>query len=182
VESDGKLIPLLENETITAICVDGANQKWFGTANSGIFLISADGSKQILHFTADNSPLLSNTISCIGVNTDGEVFIGTDKGMMSYRGTAAEPVASSSGAYAFPNPVRPNYYGPVAIKGLTMNADVRITDVTGHLVSQTKAEGGQAIWDGNDLKGRRVVSGVYLVFVSNADGSNTAVTKILIVR
>jgi hypothetical protein len=182
VVSDGKLIPLLENETITAICVDGANQKWFGTVNSGLFLISADGSKQILHFTADNSPLLSNTISCVGVNTDGEVFIGTDKGMVSYRGTAAAPVASSSGAYAFPNPVRPNYYGLIAIKGLTMDADVRITDETGHLVSQTKAEGGQAVWDGNDLKGRRVVSGVYLVFVSNADGSNTAVTKILIVR
>jgi len=182
VVSDGKLIPLLENETITAICVDGANQKWFGTANSGLFLISADGSKQILHFTADNSPLLSNTISCIGINTDGEVFIGTDKGMVSYRGTAAAPVASSSGAYAFPNPVRPNYYGLIAIKGLTMNADVRITDMTGHLVSQTKAEGGQAVWNGNDLKGKRVVSGVYLVFVSNDDGTNTAVTKILIVR
>ena len=182
VESDGKLIPLLENETITAICIDGANQKWFGTANSGLFLISADGSKQILHFTADNSPLLSNTVSCIGVNTDGEVFIGTDKGMVSYRGTATEPATTNSGAYAFPNPVRPNYYGPIAIKGLTMNADVRITDARGRLVSQTKAEGGQAVWDGNDLKGKRVVSGVYLVFVSNTDGSNTSVTKILIVR
>ena len=182
VESDGKLITLLENELITAICVNGANQKWFGTQNSGVFLISADGSKQLLHFTADNSPLLSNTISCIGVNKDGEVFFGTEKGLVSYRGTAAEPVAANSGAYAFPNPVRPNYYGPIAIKGLTMNADVRITDVNGRLVFQTTAEGGQAIWTGNDLKGRRVVSGVYLVFISNADGSSTAVTKILIVR
>ena len=182
VVSDGKLIPLLENEYITAICVDGANQKWFGTSGSGVFLISADGSKQLLHFTADNSPLLSNTISCIGVNKDGEVFFGTDKGLVSYRWTAADPVASNSSAFAFPNPVRPDYYGPIAIKGLTMNADVRITDVNGRLEFQTSAEGGQAVWNGNDLKGRRVVSGVYLVFISNADGSSTAVTKILIVR
>jgi hypothetical protein len=102
--------------------------------------------------------------------------------LVSYRGTASDPAATNSKAFAFPNPVRPNYYGPIAIKGLTMNADVRITDVTGRLFSQTKAEGGQAVWDGNDLKGKRVVSGVYLVFVSNADGSNTVVTKILIVR
>ncbi|MDP4291169.1 MAG: two-component regulator propeller domain-containing protein, partial [Bacteroidota bacterium] len=182
VVSGDVLIPLLENETITAIAVDGANQKWFGTANSGAFLISADGSRQILHFTSDNSPLLSNTISCIGINVDGEVFFGTDKGMVSYRGTAAEPAVHNSGAFAFPNPVRPNYYGSIAIKGLTMNADVKITDITGHLVYQTKARGGQAIWDGNDLKGKRAVSGVYLVFASNSDGTDTVVTKILIVR
>jgi hypothetical protein len=182
VESDGKLIPLLENETITTISVDGANRKWFGTTSSGIFLISADGGKQILHFTAENSPLLSNAVSSIGVNTDGEVFIGTSKGLVSYRGTASEPAVSSSGAFAFPNPVRPNYNGTIAIKGLTKNADVRITDVSGRLVSQTKAEGGQAVWNGNDLKGRRAASGIYLVFVSNEDGSDTVVTKILIVR
>jgi len=182
VESDGKLIPLLENEYITAITVDGANQKWFGTQGSGVYLISADGSKQLLHFTAENSPLLSNSISCIGVNTDGEVFFGTDKGMVSYRGAASEPSTTNSTAIAFPNPVRPNYYGPIAIKGLTMNADVRITEVTGRLVSQMKASGGQAVWDGNDLKGKRVASGVYLVFVSNDDGTSTVVTKILIVR
>ena len=182
VESEGKLIPLLENERINAISVDGANRKWFGTASSGAFLISADGSKQITHFSAENSPLLSNSISCIGINADGEVFFGTDKGLISYRGTAAEPVASSSGAYAFPNPVRPNYNGTIAIKGLTMNADVRITDVSGRLVLQTKAEGGQALWSGNDKSGKRVASGVYLVFISNEDGSNTAVTKILIIR
>lgn len=182
VESDGKLIPLLEYEKITAICIDGANRKWFGTASSGVFLISADGGKQILHFTAENSPVLSNSISCIGINTDGEVFIGTSKGLVSYRGTASEPEASSSGAYAFPNPVRPDYNGTIAIKGLTMNADVRITDVSGRLVSQTKAEGGQAVWNGNDLKGKRAVSGIYLVFVSNEDGSDTVVTKILIIR
>ena len=182
VESEGKLIPLLENEAITTISVDGANRKWFGTTSSGVFLISADGGKQILHFTAENSPLLSNAISSIGVNADGEVFIGTSKGLVSYRGTASEPAAGSSGAIAFPNPVRPNYNGTIAIKGLTKNADVRITDVSGRLVSQSKAEGGQAIWSGKDLKGRRAASGIYLVFVTNEDGSDTVVTKILIVR
>ena len=182
VENNGQLIPLLENESVTAIAIDGANRKWMGTANAGLFLISADGTKELLHFTADNSPLLSNTISCIGVNTDGEVFIGTDKGLISYRGTASEPTESNKGAFAFPNPVRPSYSGVISIKGLTFNADVRITDVSGHLVAQMKADGGQATWDGKDLKEHKVAPGVYLVFASNNDGSSTVVTKILIVR
>jgi len=182
VENNGQLIPLLENESVTAIAIDGANRKWMGTANSGLFLITADGTKELQHFTVDNSPLLSNTISCIGVNTDGEVFIGTDKGLISYRGTASEPTESNKGVFAFPNPVRPGYTGVISIKGLTFNADVRITDVSGHLVSQMKADGGQATWDGKDLKGRKIAPGVYIVFVSNDDGTNTAVTKILIVR
>lgn len=182
VVNNGQLIPLLENESVTTIAIDGANRKWMGTANSGLFLISADGTKELQHFTADNSPLLSNTISCLGVNADGEVFIGTDKGLISYRGTAAEPTESSKSAYAFPNPVRPGYTGLISIKGLTFNADVRITDVSGHLVSQMKADGGQATWDGKDLKGRRVAPGVFLVFVSNDDGSDTVVTKILIIK
>lgn len=182
IENNGQLIPLLENESVTAIAIDGANRKWMGTANSGLFLISADGTKELLHFTADNSPLLSNTISCIGVNTDGEVFIGTDKGLISYRSTASEPTENNKGVFAFPNPVRPSYTGVISIKGLTFNADVRITDVSGHLVSQMNADGGQATWDGKDLKGRRIAPGVYLVFVSNDDGTSTAVTKILIIR
>ena len=42
---------LLANETVTAIAVDGANRKWLGTQNAGVFLVSPNGTEQIHHFT-----------------------------------------------------------------------------------------------------------------------------------
>ena len=173
---------LLVTETVTAIAVDGANQKWIGTQRAGVFLLSADGLKQIHHFTAENSPLLSNTITGITIDADGEVFIGTDQGLISYRGTATTGHKTNTDVYAFPNPVRPDYAGPIAIKGLVTNASVKITDSDGNLDYETRAQGGQAIWNGKRFDGNRVTSGVYLVFITNNDGSETLVTKILIIR
>ncbi len=173
---------LLGSATVTAITVDGANRKWIGTKKSGVFLLSADGLKQIYHFTAANSPLLSDNIIGITIDKEGEVFIGTDKGVISFRGTATEGHSTNTHVYAFPNPVRQNYSGPIAIKGLVTNADVKITDTYGNLVYETKANGGQAIWDGNNLDHQRVTTGVYMVFITNSDGSQTLVTKILVVH
>lgn len=185
VEQDGYLQYLLENESVTAIAVDGANRKWIGTANAGVFLMSEDGTQQVYHFTAENSPLFSDQITTIGVDhLSGEVFIGTDKGMISYRGTATwgVPEFTKEDVYAYPNPVEPDYDGLIAIKGLVRDADVKISDAAGNVVFTTVAEGGQAIWDGNRLTGGRAQSGVYLVFASNEDGQETFVTKILFIN
>ena len=185
IEQDGYVQYLLENESVAAIAVDGANRKWLGTANAGVFLMSADGTEQIFHFTTENSPLFSDQITSIGVDhLSGEVFIGTDKGIISYRGTATwgAPEFVNEDVYAFPNPVEPDYDGPVAIKGLVRDADVKITDAAGKVVFATTAEGGQAIWDGNKINGGRAQSGVYLVFASNEDGKETFVTKILFIN
>lgn len=185
VEQDGYIQYLLENESVTAIAVDGANRKWIGTASAGVFLMSADGTQQVHHFTTENSPLFSDQITAIGVDQiSGEVFIGTDKGMISYRGTATwgTPEFVKEDVYAYPNPVEPDYEGPIAIKGLVRDADVKITDASGHVVFATIAEGGQAIWDGNRITGGRAQSGVYLVFASNEDGQETFVTKILFIN
>jgi len=180
VTQDGYTQYLLESEVVTAIAVDGANRKWFGTERAGVFLMSADGTKQIEHFTAENSPLLSNLISCIEIDdVSGEVFFGTDKGIISYKGTATGGGESNSTVYAYPNPVEPGYSGPIAVKGLVKNADVKITDIAGNLVYHTRAEGGQAIWNGRTMDGKRPGTGVYLVFISNDDGSETYVSKIL---
>ncbi len=173
---------LLASETVTAITIDGANRKWIGTKRSGVFLLSPDGLKQIYHFTTANSPLLSDNITGITIDKNGEVFIGTDKGLISFRGTATEGQSTNSDVYAFPNPVRENYTGPIAIKGLVTNASVKITDTYGNLVYETVANGGQAIWDGNNLDHQRVSTGVYLVFITNSDGSQTMVTKILVIH
>jgi len=174
---------LMETQTVTALAIDGANRKWIGTANGGAYLMSADGTQQILNFNKDNSPIFSNTINAITVNKKtGEVFFGTDKGIISYRSNATEGGDTFDQVYAFPNPVRHDYEGPIAIKGLTTNAEVKITDITGNLIYETTALGGQAIWDGKNFKGERAHTGVYIVFCSDTDGKQTFVTKILFIN
>jgi hypothetical protein len=181
--ADGTFQYLLETEVVTAIAVDGANNKWFGTESSGVYLLSPDGTEEIRHFTAANSPLLSDRIASIGIDqANGEVFFGTDKGIVSYRGTATEGKDFCENTYVFPNPVRPGYEGPIAIAGLVRNGNVKITDISGTLVYETTAEGGQAIWHGRNFKGEKAHTGVYLVFVSDADGQNTCITKLLLVN
>ena len=173
---------LLVTETVTAIAVDGGNRKWVGTERAGIFLFSPDGLKQIHHFTTENSPLLSNHITGITLTKNGEVFIGTDKGLISYRGTATPGNDTYSNVYAYPNPVRENYTGAIAVKGLVTDASVKITDSHGNLVYETKAEGGQAVWDGYTFNHVHVSTGVYLVFVTNSDGTESMVTKIMVIH
>ncbi len=174
---------LLENEKVTAIAVDGGNRKWLGTENSGIFLVSEDGTKTIHSFNVDNSPLVSNNINTIAIQPNtGEVFIGTDEGIVSYKSLATEGQQSYSKIYAYPNPVRENYTGDIIITGLMENSTIKIVDVGGNLVYETKSVGGRAMWNGRNLHGEKVKTGVYVVFVSNEDGSEKATTKILVVN
>jgi hypothetical protein len=183
IEQDGNVQILLETEFISAIAVDGANRKWIGTQTGGVFLISADGREQIQHFTAENSPLLSNTINAIAIDgLSGEVFIATDRGIMSYRADAVDAELEATCAKVFPNPVREGYAGPVAITGLARDSEVRITDASGNLVHKTTSLGGQAIWNAADMSGNRVATGVYLIFASDPEGSFKCNTKVLVAR
>ncbi|MFN8320373.1 MAG: hypothetical protein U0V54_13220 [Saprospiraceae bacterium] len=177
---------LLLTEEIFCIETDGANRKWFGTRN-GIFVQSPDGETQQYRYTEENSPLLHNQVSDLEFdNNTGIMYMATQAGIQSLKTNATGGrTSNSNSAYAFPNPVRPEYQGPIAIKGLARDADVRITDINGRLVHQSKALGGQAIWDGNDYTGSRVDTGVYLVFAANeADPTikDVIVTKILVVK
>ena len=174
---------LLKTETIKAIAIDGANRKWIGTNNSGVYLVSEDGTEEINHFTEENSPLLSNKINDIGINHEtGEVFFATDKGLISYRGSATMGSDEFRDVYVYPNPVRENYFGDITIRGLVSDVNVKITDISGNIVYETTAEGGQATWDGKNFSGSRVSTGVYLVFCSNEDGSKTHITKLLLIK
>ena len=180
VDIDGYVQYLLETETVKAIAVDGANRKWIGTERAGVFLLSPDGQQQLFNFTEENSPLLANNITTITINDEnGEVFFGTSKGLISYRSTATPGGPTNNDVYAYPNPVKRGYAGPIAIKGLVQNASVKITDVNGQVVYETRAEGGQAIWDGRNFDGRKANSGVYMVFITDSDGSDKMVTKIM---
>ncbi len=182
VEYDGYVRPLLETESITAITIDGANRKWIGTDKAGVFVLSDDGTEELAHYTEDNSPLLSNTISAIKINDRGEVFIGTSNGVVSYMSTATPGGPTNEDVYAYPNPVREGYEGTIAIKGLVQDAYVKITDVSGNMVYNTRAEGGQAVWDGKTMYGDKVATGVYLVFISDNTAENTMITKIMVIR
>jgi sugar lactone lactonase YvrE len=181
IEQGGYVEYLLESEVVKCIAVDGANRKWIGTANSGVYLINSDGTKQLEHFTIDNSPLISNNINDIEIDGEtGELFIATTSGIVSYKFTATDAKENYENVYAYPNPVKPNYEGLIAIKGLVRDCDVKITDASGRLIYSTKALGGQAIWDGKNFEGRKAQTGVYVVFMTNPDGSKTETTKIFI--
>ncbi len=183
IEQDGYAQYLLETEYVNVIAIDAANRKWFGTANGGVFLMSADGTKQLQNFNTENSPLPSNNVTEIAINdVSGEVFIATEKGLISYQSDATQGGDACSGYQVFPNPVQHDYSGPIAIKGLVNNADVKITDVAGNIVYHTKANGGLAVWNGKNYRGERAQTGVYIVYVSNEDGSQTCTTKMMFSR
>jgi ligand-binding sensor domain-containing protein len=174
---------LLSEEKVKCITIDGANRKWIGTEKSGVFLLSEDGTEEILHFTKNNSPLFSDNIIDIVINPEnGEVFIGTENGLISYRSDATEGVLNQSNTKVFPNPVKESYNGPIAISGLVPDANIKITDISGNLVFETFANGGQAIWNGKNKKGMRSSTGVYLVFSTDLYGEQKMVSKILFIH
>ena len=171
---------LLGDEQINCLTVDGGNRMWIGTANSGLYLIE-DDTITVAHFTETNSLLPSNSVQSIAIMPKtGEVFVGTDKGIASYRSDASEASEEMSGAYAYPNPVRPDYGGVISITGLMENTVVNIIDAGGNLVCKTKSHGGTAVWDGKLPDGRRATPGVYTA-MCNANGGHTVV-KILVIR
>ena len=183
IEQSGIPEALLNDTQINAIQVDGTNQKWVATQSSGVYYFSEDGTETVLHFTSGNSPLPSNSVNSIFVeNSTGVVYFATEKGVVSYRSDAVEGGDSFGDVYSYPNPVRPGFTGDVTIKGLPIDADVRIVDITGNLIYKTKARGGVAKWNTKNMKGKPVASGIYLVLMTNQDASESKQTKIAIVR
>lgn len=176
---------LLSGIDITSIAIDGAGRKWFGTNGNGVYLISTDNMTQIHHFTAENSPLLSDVVQAICINqSTGEVFFGTQNGLCSYISDATETNTemTKDNVWAYPNPVTPDYTGPITITGLTYDADVKIVAANGALVSEGRSNGGTFIWYGCDNKGNRVASGIYMVVTATSDGNKGTVCKIAVIN
>ena len=183
VEENGFGQYLLESEIVYSIAVDKANRKWIGTLESGVYLLSEDGTEQIYHFTTENSPLISNTILDIEINHNtGEVYISTDKGLMSFKNDAINSFQNTEKLEITPNPVREDYHGAISIKGLAYESDVKIIDISGNLIFETTSNGGMAIWNGENTNKQRVGTGVYLVFSSDKYGKEKSVGKILFIQ
>jgi hypothetical protein len=174
---------LLKTETITSIAIDGANRKWLGTAGSGAYLLAPDGKTQIKNFNVLNSPIFSDSIISLAVdNKTGDVWFATSKGVQSYRSEATGGAEKFSRVLTFPNPVREDFTGNVTITGLMKDTRVKITDISGNLVYETVSEGGTATWDLTTYNGRRVSTGVYIIFCASKDGSQSHVSKMLVIH
>ncbi|HWS60462.1 MAG TPA: T9SS type A sorting domain-containing protein [Flavobacterium sp.] len=174
---------LMYEQFITDIVVDGANNKWIGTADSGVFQVSPNGQETKYHFTETNSPMPSNVVNDIDINSlTGEVFIATDKGMVSFKGVATGANENLNDVFVYPNPVRPEFTGTVKISGLLNKATIKITDIEGNLVYETTSEGGTIEWDTTAFGKHKVASGVYMIFISAQDGIETKVKKVMIIR
>lgn len=174
--------PLLRSQAVTAIAVDGGNRKWIGTGE-GVFWVSPDGEKIYEHFTTENSPLISNYINHIAIdNETGEVFFGTSKGIMSYRAGATEGKTPCTDVTVFPNPIFSDFAGQVSIQGSSEESVVKIVSISGMLVRELNSAGGTTLWDGRDIQGNKVASGVYLVLIAQKNGGNPCVGKLTIIN
>ncbi|MCQ2351715.1 MAG: T9SS type A sorting domain-containing protein [Paludibacteraceae bacterium] len=178
---------LLDGIPVTAIAVDGGNRKWIGTNSSGVYLISADGQTTYHNFTTENSPMPSNDVSSIAINSNtGEVYIGTAEGIVCYNEGTIEPVKKmdSNKIHVYPNPVTPDYKGMITVVGLEKDTEVKITDASGHVVYDGKSFGGSLSWNGKNYAGTDVSAGVYFFHLFNTDTNNSrsAAAKVLIIR
>ena len=196
---DGIAKELLADQFVSDIKVDGSNNKWIATIGSGIFYLSSDGQQTIFHFTTSNSPLPSNNVNDISIdNSNGTVYMATDRGLVSFRSGGSSPNEDLQSAYAYPNPVRPGFdivEQKVKIKDISENINIKITDIEGNLVAEAQSrtnqrysgynleiDGGTAFWNGKNLANNIVASGVYLVMLSDLDTFETRVLKLMIIR
>lgn len=199
IEENGIAKELLFQQYITDIEVDGANNKWIGTDDSGLFYFSPDAQNTIYHFTKDNSPLPTNSVRDVSIDDEnGDVYIATSKGLVSFKSGSSKPLEDFSNAYAFPNPVRPHFNlveDKLKIKNISDNVNIKITDVEGNLVAEAQSrinprhrgyhleiDGGTAYWNGKNRANNVVASGVYLVMLANLDTFETKVLKLMVVR
>ncbi|GGG21473.1 ABC transporter substrate-binding protein [Dokdonia pacifica] len=180
---DGIPQELLNDQIITEIVVDGANNKWISTVDSGVFLFSPSGQETLQHFTEDNSPLPSNNVQDIALDPEtGTVYFATLRGLVSFDGSNTGPAEDLEEVVVYPNPVRPTFNGEVTIEGLTARTNVKITDITGNLVYEENTVGGSITWDTRAFGRHRVASGVYLILITGPDALETQIAKLMIIR
>jgi hypothetical protein len=182
-DGEGLFKPILEKEKITAIAVDGGNRKWVGTTNSGVFLFSEQGDHLLRHFDSQNSPLPSGRSDAIAILPEsGEVFFATEKGLFSWKSDATAGTGTLEKAYVWPNPLRETFDGVATIDGLTEGTEIRVTDVAGNLIFKTSSLGGRATWNAKNSSGKRVATGVYLIFCSSPQQKTTKIIKLLVIH
>ncbi len=184
IEQNGIPEELFKDSHILQIEVDGGDYKWVSVDGGGVYYLSSDGQKTIKHFTKENSPLPTNSVTDIKVDKKtGKVYFATYSGIVTYQGDVSDVTSNFGDVMVYPNPVvYSNFKGKVTIKGLAEKTNIRIVDAAGNVVHSAVARGGYYEWDLNNQKGNRVASGIYFVLMTNEDGSDKATAKIGVVN
>jgi len=175
---------LFRDSQVLQIEVDAGDQKWVSIDGGGVYYLSATGERTIQHFTKENSPLPTNTVTDIKVDKKtGKVYFVTYDGIVTYQGDVADVTSNFGNVLVYPNPVvYAQFKGKVTIKGLAEKTNIRITDAAGNIVHSAVARTGYYEWDLNNQKGKRVASGIYFVLMTNEDASDKATAKIAVVN
>ncbi|MCT2561287.1 type IX secretion system anionic LPS delivery protein PorZ [Chryseobacterium herbae] len=184
IEQGGLGEELFRDSQILQVEVDAGDYKWISVDGGGVYYLSSDGQKTIKHFTKENSPLPTNSVTDIKVDKKtGKVYFATFNGVVAYQGDVADVTSNFGDVVVYPNPVvYSNFKGKVTIKGLAEKTNIRIADAAGNVIHSAVARGGYYEWDLNNQKGTRVASGIYFVLMTNEDGSDKATAKIGVVN
>ncbi|WP_312174470.1 hypothetical protein [Chryseobacterium sp.] len=184
IEQNGLGEELFRDSQILQIEVDAGDHKWVSVDGGGVYYLSSDGQQTIKHFTKENSPLPTNSITDIKVDKKtGKVYFVSYDGIVTYQGDVADVTSGFGNVLVYPNPVvYSNFKGKVTIKGLAEVTNIRIADAAGNVVHSAVARGGYYEWDLNNQRGKRVASGIYFVLMTNEDGSDKATAKIAVVN
>ncbi len=174
---------LLRDINVSAMAVNGANQKWIGSINQGLWLLNEEGSTILKRYTEDNSPLISNNILSISINEEsGEVFVATDRGLVSFIDIAQSPKAQMGSLKIYPNPFLYDQHERIIIENLSQSTRIRVLNSGGNVVHELQANGGRTQWDGYNSNGQKVSSGVYFLVAWDVSKGERGVGKVVIIQ
>lgn len=163
---------LLNSVRVSDFATDDAGRIWVSTEGDGISVLQPDLRGIVATYNTDNSRLPTDYVSAIELDPHTNVvYFGTSYGLGAFASDQSPAMEDFNTVRAYPNPVRPDYYGLITIDGLMSDSLVKITDAQGNVIYTGESIGGMMTWDGTNLHGRRVPSGVYYVMASQ-DGSD----------
>ena len=165
------------------MAVNGANQKWIGSINQGLWLLNEEGTTILERYTEENSPLISNNILSIAINEEsGEIFVATDRGLVSFIDIAQSPKAKMGSLKVYPNPFLYDQHERIIIENLSQSTRIRVLNSGGNVVHELQASGGRAQWDGYNSNGQKFSSGVYFLVAWDVSEGERGIGKVVIIR
>ena len=174
---------LLRDINVSAMAVNGANQKWIGSINQGLWLLNEEGTTILERYTEENSPLISNNILSIAINEEsGEIFVATDRGLVSFIDIAQSPKAKMGSLKVYPNPFLYDQHERIIIENLSQSTRIRVLNSGGNVVHELQASGGRAQWDGYNSNGQKFSSGVYFLVAWDVSEGERGIGKVVIIR
>ena len=175
----------VRNQTITCIAIDPLDNKWIGT-KQGVFVLSSDGIQVMNQYNSKNSPLPNDDIKSIAFDAkNGIVYIGTDNGLAALQTSSIQPQQSFDKLFVYPNPFIPgdNNVTSLTIDGLIRNSSIKILNISGNLIKEIITPGGKiAFWDGTDLNGNTVPTGIYIIVAYDEEANNVMTSKVAVIR